>query len=56
MFYTLIKHGVLTNQSARRVLSILQMKIKPAESKTKWGRYLQQTIKCRSRKRKPNNY
>jgi len=24
MFYTLIKHGFLTNQSARRVLSILQ--------------------------------
>ena len=24
MFYTLIKHGFLTNQSARRVLSIFQ--------------------------------
>ena len=24
MFYTLIKHGFLTNQSARRVLSMLQ--------------------------------
>ena len=27
MFYTLIKHGFLTNQSARRVLSILYIYI-----------------------------
>jgi len=28
MFYTPIKHGFLTNQSARRVLSILYKEIK----------------------------
>ena len=27
MFYTLIKHGFLTNQSARKVLSILESQI-----------------------------
>ena len=40
MFYTLIKHGFFTNQSARRVLSIFQIVIKDHKVQTKFYKIL----------------